>query len=279
MLGVGAGLMLGLLAVLARAILDRRLRTQDDVRRYTSIPLLGAVPVARGVSLANPLTDAPYSQFSEGVRLVRTNVDVASETKSMKVLLVTSPQDGEGKTTVALNLARSMAMEKKRVLLIDADLSKPDITSAFGLEGRDGLVTALRDGLDPAQFIVKVDDLYVLPAGEAMANPSDVVTLSALRPFLMRARNEHDVVILDGPPLIGFADTLALAKSADAVLLALSASKTTHETARLSTQILGAAGAYIIGAVLNMADPKEFGPMSREHYRVKAKPQGSNSRA
>jgi capsular exopolysaccharide synthesis family protein len=279
MLGVGAGLMLGLLAVLARALLDRRLRTQDDVRRYTGIPLLGAIPAARGISLANPLTDAPYSQFSQGVRLVRNNVDVAGEAKSMKVLLVTSPQAGEGKTTVALNLARSMAMEKKRVLLIDADLSKPDISSAFGLEGRNGLVTALRDGLDPAQFIVKVDDLYVLPAGEAMANPSDVVTLSTIRPFLMRARNEHDVVILDGPPLIGFADTLALAKSADAVLLALSASKTTHETARLSTQILGAAGAYIIGAVLNMADPKEFGPISREHYRVKAKPQGSNSRA
>jgi succinoglycan biosynthesis transport protein ExoP len=267
LLGASAGLLLGVLAVLVYDFLDRRLRTLEDVKLYTGLPVLGAVPAAQGKWNPHPqiLPDAPPSPFSESVRLVRASVEASREAKSAKVLLVTSPRASEGKTTVALNLARSVAIEKK-VLLVDANLRKPEVGPAFKLEGRDGLATAIHNRQDPGRFITMVDGVHILVAGEATSNASDLLTSATLKALLTDARREYDFVIIDGPPVLGFAETLALAKSVDGVLLVARANRTTSEAVKQSSDLLEAAGAQIFGVVLNMATPKELGLLSSRRY-------------
>ena len=276
MLAAGAGLLIGVLAVLAQEYLDRRLRTLTDVKRYTDIPSLGAIPIAPGKWKPHPplLSDASHSQFAEALRLLRTNVEVWEESKSAKVLMVTSPGANEGKTTVALNLARSMAMAQKRVLLIDANLHKPEIGPAFALEEREGFEVAIRDGKDPAEFIAQVDGVHVLAVGQAISNPSDILSSALLRPLLDKARQDYDVILLDSPPVIGFADTLVIAKNVDSVLLVLRASRTTSDTAQQSVEILQSAGVQVMGAVLDGASRNELGPTPHKSYRPKAKQNG-----
>lgn len=267
LLGASAGLLLGVLAVLVYDFLDRRLRTLEDVKLYTGLPVLGAVPAAQGKWNPHPqiLPDAPPSPFSESVRLVRASVDASREAKSAKALLVTSPQASEGKTTLALNLARSMAIENK-VLLVDANLRKPEVGSAFKLDGQDGLGTAIRNRLDPGRFITMVDGVHILVAGEAASNASDLLTPATLKALLTDTRREYDVIIIDGPPVLGFAETLALAKSVDGVLLVARANRTTSDALKQSNDLLEAAGAQIIGVVLNMAASRGSGLVNSRRY-------------
>ena len=114
----------------------------------------------------------------------------------------------------------------------------------------------------------------MLAVGQAISNPSDILSSALLRPLLDKARQDYDVILLDSPPVIGFADTLVIAKNVDSVLLVLRANRTTSDTAQQSVEILQSAGVQVMGAVLDGASRNELGPTPHKSYRPKAKQNG-----
>lgn len=141
---------------------------------------------------------------------------------------------------------------------------------AFNLDRDKGLGMALRNSEPLAALIARAEGVDVLPGGEALPDPADVLSSEAFKGLLRWARGIYDAVILDGPPAVGFADTLVLARNADAVLLVVRANRTTSDLARQSGEALATVNVPVVGTVLNMAGRKEAGTLADRKYRPKA---------
>ena len=261
-LGGLAGLLLGIVIAAALELVDRRLRSVSDVQRRLDVPVLGTIPVASGKRNPHPKIspDRPRSAFTQAFQMLRTKIEVGS---GAKLILTTSPGSNEGKTTMAINLARSLVLERKRVLLIDANLRDPEIGEAFGLNGEGGLGTALRDATDPLEYVTEADGVYVLPAGQAMPNAADLLSTAEMQKLLDRVRDQYDFVIIDGPQIANVPETLVLARGADGVLLVLRANRTTIDAAKRANEALESAGVSVSGAVFNMSGGKVLGMLRR----------------
>ena len=256
------GLLLGLLAAVGIGMVDTRVRHQDDVLRRVDMPLLAVIPKIPKLEDRLPQLSRgdPASPFSEAFRYLRSGIRVAAHDNSAKVWLITSPDDGEGKTTVATNLARSLQMEKRRVLVIDANLKRPTVTEAFDLISNDGLGTSLRDDVDPLSFVQVIDGVHVLPAGQAFEHSADVLTVQNLTALLERAKQQYDVIIIDGPSVRGVAETPVLAECADGVVVVMRSHRTSYDAIQETTNALTSAGGHIFGTVLNGSGGKPTQP-------------------
>lgn len=293
LLGGLAGLLLGIVIVLAMDGLDRKVRNEGRLVELAGLRSLGMVPrqkasftqalrlVAtklRSLGMASRqraasgkpafLTmDQPASVFTEALQLVATKVDDYVRPGS-ESLLVTSPGPREGKTVLSVALARLLARRHRKTLLVDANLRKGDVSTVLGLDQREGLSTALTLGKSPLDYVVAVGDgLHVLPCGGvAPKDPVELLTSTDLALFLVEAGERFDVLIVDGPPVLGFAETHALAKHIGRALLVVDAQRTTVDAARESASRLEAAGAEVIGAVLNSVNRKELNHVHHKGY-------------
>ena len=170
-----------------------------------------------------------------------------------KTILVTSPSPGDGKTTLASNLAVAMSQAGNRVLLLDADFRKPMQHRIFDLPGKTGLSTVLAGDtpLDQAIVQTNIAGLHVLPCGPIPANPSEILNSQMFADVLDELIARYDHVILDSPPVMPVTDARILAASADATLLALRAEKTTRKGAVYARDVLRSVGARFLGIVVN----------------------------
>ena len=259
--GLAAGFMLGTIIVLMLEYMDKRLRGQEDIKRQLGLAPLGVIPIAPGTWNPHPQikVDTPPSSFSESLRMVRTAVDLGRDEDSAQVLLVTSPREGDGKTTIALNLARSMAMENKKVLLVDGNLHTPEVAIAFQIEDQRGLSDALKADSAPADYVVEADGVHILPGGGPVDNPADLLATPTFKQFLLDAKKDYDIVIMDSPPAIDYADTVILAKNADGVIFTYRARHTTAADAEAANEVMNSVGTPTVGVVLNMADERDSG--------------------
>jgi capsular exopolysaccharide synthesis family protein len=167
--------------------------------------------------------------------------------------MVTSTSPKEGKTTVATNLAITMAQAGYRVLLIDADLRKPMVHEVFGLDNEHGLSTLLGEAGEARVYIRKteVENLHVLPGGPEPVNPAELLGSRKMRTLIAETSERYDVVVLDSSPVLGVADANILATMMDAVVLVIQASKAKRgHVVRARNQLLGV-NARVVGAVLN----------------------------
>jgi capsular exopolysaccharide synthesis family protein len=256
-LAVVAGLLIGVLIALVLQYFDRMVRDASQVTSYIGLPLLAQV--ARVSASGNPhppsvLTEQMFHCL-EAFRLLRTNLGLDSNRG--QVVLVSSPGEKEGKTTVAANLARVVALQGRRVLLIDGNLRKPDIAAAFGLIGEEGLSDFLKSERKPWDYITQVDGVDILPSGAVSVTSAEMLSSPRMKVLLEDAREIYDVVIVDGAPVMGCADTRVLAKEVDGVLLVLQMDASRLDLARDSRQALEAMGARLVGFVINKVDPKE----------------------
>lgn len=170
---------------------------------------------------------------------------------------VSSPGVGDGKTTVAMNLAQAMSRRGRKVLFIDANLRKPDATRALGLSEREGLAEAIEQGRDLDAAVVETGGgLSVMPAGKSTASPVAALAANSFESFLRRARERYDAVIVDGPPVIGYVDALNLARQADGTILVADAGKSALDSTQEAVEALKSVGATVTGAVLNSASEK-----------------------
>jgi capsular exopolysaccharide synthesis family protein len=267
---VPGGFMLGLLAGLGLAflieLLNDLLRTPSDVAKHLRIPLLGAICHAdedddiKGVDLYQIIRQAPYSMMSECYRQMRTNLRLSNTGSSKKVLFVTSPGVGCGKTSVAVNLATTLVAEGRKVLLLDTHFRKPAITTIFPRTAIDGTVidhsdiglsNYLMDQCDYQDVVRQsgVEGLYIIDSGPLPSNPTEILSSDNMTGLLENAGHEYDYVIIDGPPLI-VTSAKVLAAQAEGTILVFNTSSTRRGEAMRTLRELREVNANIVGSVL-----------------------------
>ena len=227
--GALVGYVLSLFIVLLSAVSMRTIRTESELRSMLNVPCLGTLPACRikqrrksDRTEINILYDANRSEYIEAMRLIRTRLE--RQLTDKKVLMVTSSIPGEGKSTVAANLAISMALKGKRVALIDCDLHNPTVGKIFRLKGKfPGLVSLLRGKctLEETLYEVKTNGnplgLTILPGGEKETRLVEILGSAAMGALVDKMREQYDVVIMDTPPSAILVDAMMLLSHVDAV--------------------------------------------------------------
>ncbi|MBU3107663.1 CpsD/CapB family tyrosine-protein kinase [Clostridium gasigenes] len=199
----------------------------------------------------------PKSIAAESYRTLRTNLQYSSFDKEYKVIVVTSSEPGEGKSTTAGNLAMSLAQGEKKVILIDCDLRKPSLHKRFKISNIMGLSDVLigREVIENAATRYK-KNITVLTSGKIPPNPSEMLGSKAMTALLKELQGIFDYIILDTPPVQAVTDSQILGAKADGVILVVKAEKTKKESVQNSINLLKKVNAHIIGTVLNGVDNK-----------------------
>ena len=195
----------------------------------------------------------PSHKIAEQFRTIRNNIQYASDGKSIRSLIVTSPAEGDGKSTAAVNLAVSLAQRGDRVLLIDANFRQPMLHKVFNSPVSPGLSNVLARQMefpDAAQS-TEVEGLDLLTSGISHANSADMLDSPAMKELLLALSSRYDRIVFDCPAVLSGPDTNAMVNKCDGVVLLLRCGKTTHSKALEAKQTLAFAGANIIGAILN----------------------------
>lgn len=259
--GMVAGAALAVLAILARAVLDTRLRSAADVRRVTDWPVVASVRrVRRGGADPVVFRYAPRGDRAETYRRLRTNLRFMDVTGARRVVLVTSAVPQEGKTTTALNLAVAMAEGGSRVLLVDADLRRPSAAAYLGLEGSAGLTSILiGDAREDEVVQPWVENLDVLASGPIPPNPSELLDSEPMADLLVRLRARYDAIVIDTPPLVPVTDAAALSRLGDGVLLVVGCQTVHRPQLAEAVTALSTVQAHVLGLVLNQVSAKELG--------------------
>jgi polysaccharide biosynthesis transport protein len=261
LLGLLLGLMTGVGLALVLEARDRTLKGPKDLERYLpKVSLLGVLPLLPKAGTGEStrlLTDQSSGATAESIRIIRTSVLLSSPNELPACVLITSPGENEGKTTLAVSLAIALAQLKNaRVLLIDADFRKPPHRYIHGIQRNGnqtkGLAGFLSGSMKLEEVIHQTDipNLSVIPRGKRPSNPSELFHSKQMRLLLNRCREEGYHVILDAPPVLPVTDPVILARQVDGVLMVASVGQTTREACRLAIQRLTGAGGNILGIVL-----------------------------
>lgn len=197
----------------------------------------------------------PRSPGADRFRFLRMCLRELWNAGKLKTLLITSPLPQDGKSTIAMNLATALAEEGKRsVLLIEADLHRPTLSEQLGLEIREGLADCLEGSLNPFSVLRRLEPLswYLLPAGEARSNPTELLQTEALAGILQKLSPHFDWILIDSPPVIPITDALSLARHTNATLLVAREGRTPGDAIEKAITVLGRQ--RILGIVLNAVE-------------------------
>lgn len=258
------GLLAGVALVFVLDYLDNTLHTVADVERRIGEDVLGTVQIFEpqpGKTLVPALAfpDDPNSVFSESIRTVRTGVLLSAIDDPHRVVMITSTLPGEGKTTIATNLAFALGQMKK-VLLIDGDLRRPSLAGAIGgMEDMRGLVDYLAAEAPLKDCIHQTGNpnVFVLPAGKRFNSPLELLSSQRFGETIAKVKELFDVVVIDCPPLKPVSDSLVISRYASAVLYVVKADSTAHQLVNAAIKRLHDIEAPLLGIVLNQMDYKK----------------------
>lgn len=253
------GLSLSLGIAFLREMTDQTVRSPRDIARVGQLNLLGIVPhesddpQVAGGRLPLAIFDAPNSMIAEQFRQVRTKLHHAASLDMIRSILVTSPSPGDGKTTVACNLAAALALNGRRILLVDANFRRPQLHTVFGANNDSGFAEVLNslDLLDTLARPTDVPNLSVLSAGGRPSNASELFESQLFIDFLERAQEEYDHVIFDGAPLLVFSEAVAMAPRVDGVVTVVRARGNSRGLLMRMRDELRKVKAEHLGVVLN----------------------------
>lgn len=272
---LGGGLFLGLLMGCALAYLLEgqagTFRSAKEIESTLGVQILSHIPFdpGRRKKLKKGETDPyenldeklsvvhrPNSVPAEAVRACRTSLFFEANASGVKVLQVTSPLPSDGKTTIAGNLAASIAQAGKKVVIVDADLRRPQLSDNFGLQDDLGLTNVLNGDCDPTEVIheTPVTNLFVVPSGPIPVNPAEALTLPEMAEYVEWLRQRFDYVIIDTPPLLVVTDPGIVASLVDGVVVTVKIRRKSRANATEAINILRSVGARILGVVINASD-------------------------
>jgi capsular exopolysaccharide synthesis family protein len=246
------GLIIGSVTAFVAEGMSGAIRSAEDVEHELNAPILGVLPFVPGVHLRREMlvTEvAPTSMAGESYRMLRSGLLYAVK-DDMSVLLVTSSGVGEGKTTVAANLAVSLAQADKRVILVGGDLRRPEVHAYFGVPNDRGLVQVLDGGEEPALVMTGVPNLRLLPSGPPLEMSAQLFEGAAYPELLDRLRDAADIIIIDAPPL-AISDPLVMAAYVDGILLVADMKQADRSALRRVRELLERAGLKPMGTILN----------------------------
>ena len=250
-------ILLGAVAFLIE-YLDDTLKTPEDITRHLQLPVIGLIGemekprVKDGKTHRVYVSDNPLSPITEAFRTLRTNIEFAGVDGPLKTLLITSTAPGEGKSTIAANLAAVIAQGERKVVLMDTDMRRPTLHRHLQIANRRGLSDLFRDSIKIGNVINSWGEppIAVITSGGLPPNPSELLASAKMETILKDLKNKSDLIIMDAPPCI-VADPVILSARVDGVLLVIEPGKTKIGAAQVVIEQLQRAGARIIGVVLN----------------------------
>jgi succinoglycan biosynthesis transport protein ExoP len=295
--GVGLALLL--------EYLDNTIKTVEDVASATQLPTLALIPSMNGgakrVAARNkngkrkmiesgadksgaadgllpcgmrPPGDEPaslraISSVVESYRMLRTSVLLSTAGAPPKTILITSSRPGEGKTTTAVNTAVSLSQLGAPVLLIDADMRRPAVHTAFKIPHTPGMSNYLSGNAPLDDLIVKlpIPNLFVLPCGPIPPNPAELLSSERMKELLSALSRRFDHILVDSPPLANVTDPVILSTMVDGSILVVNAGRSARESVRRARRDLARVGARVFGVVLNNVDLKREGYDDYDYYR------------
>jgi capsular exopolysaccharide synthesis family protein len=198
------------------------------------------------------------SPISESYIKLRTNIQLSAIDEPIQVIMCTSSNPGEGKSTTAVNLGAVFAQADQRVLIVDADLRKPTMHRFFMTSNRIGLTSVLTGQVELEDAVHRTEEnyLHVLPSGPIPPNPSELLSSKRMERLLTELRGKYDIIIIDTPPILAVADAQIMSTLCDGVVLVLASGQVKRELAVKSKEALVIAKARILGVVLNKMDRK-----------------------
>ncbi len=274
------GIGLAAVTVFLKDQFDDSIRVPEDVESKLALPLLGVVPRAHNTDPTEALLD-PKSPISESYNSLRGSLLYSSSEGLPHVMLVTSAQPSEGKTTSALALASSFARMNRSVLLIDADLRRPSLHRRIAYENERGLSSLLtsHDPLSSAILPSGQDNLTFLPSGPIPPSPTELISTARMEDILQQAASAYQVVILDSPPILGLADSPTLSALVDGVVFVVEADRSRRGSLKMALRRLRSMRPVILGAVLTKFDPLKAGNRYSEYYGYDYYQYGSSKEA
>jgi len=260
LLGLIAGLALGLGAAFLRDSMDDTLTSGEAVQKVGGAPVLATVPVVpawrKKTGRAVVAASDPTSQPAEAYRSLRTSLQFARQDRPLRTLLVTSPSAGDGKTATVVNLGAAFAQAGARTVLVSCDLRRPGFGQFFPPDEHAELAAVvsgdrpLRSALTPVDG---TEGLWLLSTHSVVGNPTELLGSVRMRAVVAELSERFDIVLIDSPPVLPVADALILSGYADGVVLVTAAGQTRRVELRRSTEKLAQAGATVVGIVLNKA--------------------------
>ena len=247
---------------------DRRFRNPDEIRNHLGVSVIGHIPVIpdekKNKKQAENLTagmarpemrtiHSPKGRIAEAYRAVRTAVYFNIRNAGSQVIQVTSPSPGDGKTTLATNLAVSIAQSGKKVLLIDADFRRPRCHKMFGASDQVGMSAVIEGTVEWTEAVqtTEVENLSLLACGKRPENPSELLTSRRFEELLSLFREKFDLVIVDTPPILAVTDPLNVAPRVDGIIVVLRLSKSARSSSKRTLDILEEVGGNVLGVVVN----------------------------
>jgi capsular exopolysaccharide synthesis family protein len=255
---------LGVLAVILADSLDNTFSEPEEVAARFKLDILSSIPAVRRLppirSIGNTIlpveTEGRNAElimlFGEAVRILRNSIGLMSFERPIHTLLMTSANPSEGKSTASAHLALSCAQVGKKVLLIDADMRRPTVHKQFAINCETGLSEALPGSVAVNDAIVQIEgtSLYVLPAGPVTHMASDLISMG-FASILAKLVRDFDLIIIDGPPMLGLAEAQEIASMVDSVLLVAKSGSTTGKAVADAIAGLMRVRANILGVVMN----------------------------
>lgn len=262
-----AGFGLAALTLFLKDQLDDAIRVPEDVERKLRVPLLGVVPTAANKDPEADLRD-PKSPVSEAYNSLRGALLYSTTAGLPQVLLVTSAQPSEGKSTSAYAIAAGLARMGRKAMLIDADLRRPSVHKRIGDDNKRGL-TSLLTSTDPVSSAILASgqpELAFLPSGPIPPSPTELLSSTRMEQIITELAKAYDVVVIDSPPILGLADSPVLSALADGVIFVVESDRGHRGALKTALRRLRAMRPVLLGAVLTKFDPSRAGNRYSEYY-------------
>ena len=305
-LGLISGLMLGIAAALIAERLDPVFHSSEELKESTNLPILGEIPVQKDLEPLDELKTSSEkekvnlpqlkignttlnlrdskkpivetqkkwsgtSPFLESFRSLNTNIKLLGSDTSIRSFVISSSIPSEGKSTISSHLAQAAAAMEQKVLLIDADLRRPQVHRWIGIENREGLSNVLATGLDVEEAIVKVpqwENLSVITAGDIPPDPTRLLSSPKMYALMERLRNsrKYDLIIYDTPPILGFADGRILSTRTDGVILVVRIGKVDRSLVKQNIDNIKISKVPVLGVIANQVNRTTSSYHYYNHY-------------